>query len=457
MNESPAVRAGDASAAAEIRPFEVTHRAVFRLAVPMTLAYITVPLIGIVDTIVIGQLGVAALIGGIAIGAIILDILFTTCNFLRSGTTGLTAQAVGAGDSKEIVAVLLRALIVAGAAGALILVLHYPFIEISVWFMDPGAGVLDAARDYLAIRIWAAPFTLTNFVLLGWLVGLGRPVTVLAVQTLLGLLNVGFSVWFVMGMGLGVPGVAWASVLAEAIVVAAQIPLVLKLAPRSQLPSRARVFDRHGFSRLIGVNRDIMIRSFTLLFAFAFFTRQGAQFGAVVLAANAILMHFFLVGGYLLDGFATAAEQLAGRAVGARFRPAFERTVRLTTAWGLGTGLALSLIYLASGGLIIDLMTTAEDVRETARHFMLWAVLTPLIGAVAFQMDGIFIGATWSRDMRNMMLASLLVYLIAWAVLTPLFGNNGLWMALLIFLGARSVTFHWRMRQLVPRTFPAAS
>ncbi len=322
--------------------------------------------------------------------------------------------------------------------------------------MHPGPAVVSAVHDYLYIRVWQTPFTLANYVLLGWFVGLGRAMIVLGVQTLVATLNMGLSTWFVLGLDLGIPGVAWASVLSEAIIVLAQIPLVLKLAPLADRPSRAHIFDRSGFARLIGVNRDIMIRSFVLLFAFAFFTRQGAQFGAVLLAANAILMHFFIVGGYFLDGFATAAEQLAGRAVGARFRPAFERTVRLTTLWGLGTGAALSLVYLAFGPFIIDLMTTAADVRETARIFLPWAILTPIVGAIAFQMDGIFIGATWSRDMRNMMLLSVLIYLAAWAALTPPFGNHGLWVSLLIFLGARSFTFHWRMRRLLPRTFSAA-
>ncbi len=454
MSERGAEGPSRAPAEGTIRPFDVTHRGVVRLAVPMTLAYLTVPLIGVIDTAVIGQLGVASLIGGIAVGAIILDILFTTCNFLRAGTTGLTAQAVGAGDKTEMVAVLLRALIVAGIVSAAILALQVPFIEAAVWFMDPGQAVVEAMHDYLYIRIWQTPLTLANYALLGWLVGLGRAMIVLGVQTLFAGLNILFSVWFVLGLDLGVPGVAWASVLAEAIIVLAQVPIVLKLAPFSAMPSWQRVLERRGFSRLIGVNRDIMIRSFVLLFAFAFFTRQGAQFGAVILAANAILMHFFIVGGYFLDGFATAAEQLVGRAVGARFRPAFERTVRLTMWWGLATGLALSLVYLAFGTLIIDLMTTAEEVREAARRFLPWAILTPIAGVIAFQMDGVFIGATWSRDMRNMMLLSVLVYLIAWAALTPFFGNDGLWLSLLIFLSARSVSFHWRMRRLVPRTFP---
>jgi Na+-driven multidrug efflux pump len=162
-----------------------------------------------------------------------------------------------------------------------------------------------------------------------------------------------------------------------------------------------------------------------------------------------------VVGGYFLDGFATAAEQLAGRAVGARFRPAFQRVVRLTTIWGLATGAVLSALYLLFGPAIVDLMTTSPEVRATARNYLLGAALTPLAGTVAFQMDGIFIGATWSRDMRNMMLLSVLIYLVACFALTPLWGNHGLWAALLIFLGARSFTFHWRMRRLLPRTFPA--
>ncbi len=207
---------------------------------PMTLAYLSVPMIGVVDTIVIGQLGVAALIGGIAVGAIVLDILFTTFNFLRSGTTGLTAQAVGAADREEIVAVLARALIVAAVSSVAILVLQLPFIAASTWFMDPGPAVVDAMHDYLYVRIWETPLTLANYALLGWFVGLGRSMTVLGVQTLFAALNIVFSIWFVLGLQLGVTGVAWASVLAEAITVLAQVPIVLALAPLSQRSWRTR-------------------------------------------------------------------------------------------------------------------------------------------------------------------------------------------------------------------------
>ncbi len=435
------------------RPFAVTHGLVVRLAVPMTLAYLSLPLVGIIDTAAIGRLGQAPLVGGIAVGSVVFDIVFTTFNFLRSSTTGLTAQAFGASDGAETIAVLIRALLVAVASAAVILLLQWPLIEAGVALMDPGAAVVPPMRVYLAVRVWIAPFTLVNFVLQGWLLGLGRSLTVLAVQTAFAIFNVSLSLWFVLGLDLGVAGVAWSSILAELLTLVIQVPLIVWLVARGPKPSGSQVLNRRGFTRLVGINRDIMIRSFSLLFAFAFFTRQGAHFGPVVLAANAVLMHFFLLGGYFLDGFATAAEQLAGRAIGARYRPAFERVVRLTTVWGLATAALLSAVFWLAGPAIIDLMTTAPEVRATARLYLVWAILTPIVATIAFQMDGIFIGATWSRDMRNMMLLSVAAYLVAWFFLTPLLGNNGLWMALLIFLGARSVLFHWRMRKLLPATF----
>ncbi len=438
------------------RAFAVNHGVVLRLALPMTAAYLSVPLVGLVDTAVIGQIGIAALIGGIAIGAVILNILFTTCNFLRAGTTGLTAQAFGAGDEKEQQAVLGRALMIALVIGLAIVVLQKPLIATGLWLMHVGPEVEGAAGDYLAVRIWAAPFVLANFVLVGWLLGVARPGTVLLLQTIFATLNIGLSLLFVLHLGWGVAGVAWASVLGEVTIVVLTLPFVVPLLPAGSRPSRKRVFDRQGFVRIIAVNRDIMIRSFSLLFAFAFFTRQGAQFGDVILAANAVLMHFFLIGGYFLDGLATAAEQLAGRAVGARYRPAFRSSVRLTLIWGFALSLALTAIYLAAGRQFIAFMTTAPEVRATAQMFLIWAALTPLAGVLAFQMDGIFIGATWSSDMRNMMLVSLAAYLAALAVLTPALGNHGLWLALLVFLGVRGLSLFLRLRRREPETFGEA-
>jgi MATE family multidrug resistance protein len=204
---------------------------------------------------------------------------------------------------------------------------------------------------------------------------------------------------------------------------------------------------------MIAVNRDIMIRSFTLLFAFAFFTARSAAAGDVILAANEILLNLTIVAAFFLDGLASAAEQLAGRAVGARYRPAFERSFRLVVFWGLGVAALISVFLWFAGPAVVDAMTTSDSVRQAARMFLIWAALFPIVGTLAYQFDGIFIGATWSRDMRNMMLLSVLVYLVVWLCLAPLYGNHGLWIALLVFLGARSITLYWRMRRLLPLTF----
>jgi putative MATE family efflux protein len=433
----------------------VTHGTVIRLALPMMLAYLSTPLVGAVGTAVVGQLGQAALIGGIAVAAVVFDVLFSTFNFLRGATTGMTAQAVGAGDPVEQQSVLFRALVVALSAALLLVVLQRPLAALGVAAMDVSGPVAEACLRYFFVRIWSAPFVLVNYAVLGWVIGRGEATSGLLLQTLLNGVNISLSILFVLGWHWGVEGAAWASVLAEALTAAAGLGLAAWRIAGAPKPSRAYVFDPARLKRMLGVNSDMMIRSFSLLFAFAFFTREGVGFGEIVLAANAVLMHFFLVSSYFLDGFATAAEQLAGRAVGARFRPAFEQAVRLTTVWGLATAILLTGLSFLCGAALVDVMSTSPDVRTAAYRYLPWAALTPLVAAIAFQMDGIFIGATWSRDMRNMMLLSVLVYLAAVLVLTPCFGNDGLWAALLIFLGARSVAFHWRMRRLLPRTFPA--
>ena len=311
-----------------VRPFAVTHGTVFRLAVPMTLAYLSTPLVGAVDTAIIGQLGSAALIGGVAIGAVIFDVLFASFNFLRGATTGLTAQAVGAGDPLEQQSVLFRALLVALAAALLMLLLQSPLAAFGVWTMGVEGEVAEVALAYFFVRIWSAPFALVNYALLGWVLGRGEALFGLLLQTILNGINIAVSAFLVLAWGWGVEGAALGTVIAEAAAAGIGLGFAAWKLRGAPLPSRGRVFDLARLRRMMGINSAMLVRSFSLLFAFAFFTRQGAQFGAVTLAANAVLMHFFLVGGYFLDGFATAAEQLAGRAVSARYRPAFDRRRR---------------------------------------------------------------------------------------------------------------------------------
>lgn len=434
-------------------PVAVSHRRVLAIAVPMTLAYISTPLLGIVDTAVIGQLGDAALIGGIAVGSVIFSVIFTTFNFLRSGTTGLTAQAFGAGDTAEQAAIAWRALIVALACGLAVVALRAPLLDIALVLMAPSGEVVTATRTYFGIRILAAPVTLANYAILGWFLGLGRARTGLLLQTVLNGANMALNAWFVLGLGWGVAGVAWGTVIGEAVTAALGLGLMLGAFGPWRRPDPARLADRASFARLFALNRDIMIRSFALFFAFAFFTAQGAREGDTALAANAVLLNFFFVCSYVLDGFATAAEQIAGAALGARSRAAFVAAVRLTLVWSLALAGLLALVLVAAGGAFIDVMTTSPEVRAAARAYLPWAAATPLFGALAFQMDGIFIGATWSADMRNMMLVSLIAYVAVWAVATPLIGNHGLWLALIAFLAVRGATLAWRCRARAARAF----
>lgn len=422
------------------RPFEVTHRLVLSIAIPMTLAYLTTPLLGLVDTAVVGQFGDAALLGGLAAGALVFDVVFTTFNFLRSGTTGLVAQAFGRGREREEQAVFWRAFAVAIASGFALVALAPLFAVAGAWFMAAEPRVTGAMQTYVGIRFLASPLSLINYVVLGYVLGRGEGRLGLLLQLLLNGSNIVLSVWLGYVLGWGVAGVAWGTFGGEGIAALVGMAIVLRRFGKLPRLARIEIFDLAALRQMLSLNRDIMIRSFVLLAAFALLTRQGAQLGTLTLAANAVLMNFFLVGGYFLDGFATAAEQIAGRAVGARYEPAFTRGIRLTAVWGSAMAAFITLLFLLAGDALIAVVTTSSEVRELAGAYLPWAAFTAISGMLAFQMDGVFIGATWSRDMRNMMLLSFAIYVAALYALTPLFGNSGLWAALHVFLVVRGIS-----------------
>lgn len=424
----------------EPRPFQVTHRLVLAIAVPMTLAYLTTPLLGLVDTAVVGQFGDAALIGGLATGALVFDVIFTTFNFVRSGTTGLVAQAQGRGDEAEEQAVFWRAFAIAAVVGVILAASAPLFVLAGQWFMGADSRVDAAMETYVGIRLLAAPFTLINYAILGYVLGRGEGALAMLLQLVLNGINIALSILLGLHLGWGVAGVAWGTFGGELAAMLLGMAIVLCRFGRSPRLARAHLLDRHAFGRMISLNRDIMIRSFTLLATFALFTRQGAQLGTVMLAANAVLMNFFMAASFFLDGFATAAEQLAGRAVGARHVAALRRAVYLTSIWGFALAALALLITLAFGTQLIAIITTAEDVRAAAAPYLPWAAFTAVSGVLAFQMDGVFIGATWSRDMRNTMLASFIVFCAALFLLAPVFGNAGLWAALHVFLLCRGLS-----------------
>ncbi|MCP1198600.1 MATE family efflux transporter [Notoacmeibacter sp. MSK16QG-6] len=417
----------------------LTHRAVFAIAVPTTLAFVTTPLIGIVDTAIVGQLGDAALIGGLAAGAIVFDLVFGTFNFLRSGTTGLIAQASGRDDFVEEQAILARALMIAIACGLLIAIAGPLIAWVGRLFIAAEASVSAAMTDYIVIRALSTPFALANYALLGTLLGRGQSGTAFGLQIVVNGGNMSLSVLFGLVFGWGLEGVAWGTVAGEVIGFVAGLLVMAAIYRKDDRPNLMRIMDRPAFSRLLALNRDIMIRTFALLSAFALFTRAGAGLGTVQLAANAVLLNFFLLGGYLLDGFATAAERFVGHAVGGARRGPFVRAVKLTALWGFILSFVLAALFYLGGETLIALMTTAPDVRRVADLWLPLAALTPITGVLAFQMDGVFIGATWGTSMRNRMLVSLALFVAALFIFTPLYGNAALWASLHLFLLARGL------------------
>ena len=285
-----------------------------------------------------------------------------------------------------------------------------------------------------------APLTLGNFTLLGSVLGMGRGSVGLALQILLNGVNIVMSFWLGLWLDFGIAGVAWGTLTGEAVAFIAGLAYMLFAFRGTLRPKLSTVLSREKLKALFAINRDIMIRSLALVAAFTLQTRVGTLFGPELLAANALLMNFFLIASFFLDGMANAAEQITGRAIGARFRPGFERAIKLTAVWSFGLAAVCALFFLLLGGTLIDVMTTSEPVRALARDFLPWAALTALTGALAFQMDGVFIGATWSREMRNMMLLALAGYCAALALFASTLGNHGLWLALNIFLALRGLT-----------------
>jgi MATE family multidrug resistance protein len=436
-----------------IREFDVTHKSIFAIAVPMTLAFLTTPLLGITDTAVVGQFANAALIGGLAIATIIFDLLFGTFNFLRSATTGLVAQAYGRGDEIEQKAVFWRSMLIGLVSGLIILVLHSVIISLGLYLMDASVEVAKAANEYFAIRVFSAPAALMNYALLGYVLGLGKGRLGLLLQILINGTNIALS--FALGLGLewGLSGVAIATVIAECFGLAIGLFIVLRGFKGTPVLSRDRIFHRASIMKLMALNGDIMIRSFALVGAFAWLTRMGGQFGDETLAANAILMNFLMLSGYLLDGFATAAEQLAGRAIGANYRPAFVKTVKLTLYWGFLLAGILMLIFVVLGPWLINIITNEPTVRSIATQYYIWAALISITGVLAFQMDGIFIGATWSSDMRNMMLLSLAGFIALSIIFTQIWGNHGLWISLNAFMLLRGVSLSFILSRKIHRIF----
>lgn len=432
----------------QAEPHAITHRRVWKIAFPIVLSNATVPILGAVDVGVIGQMGEAAPIGAVAIGAIILSSVYWIFGFLRMGTTGLVGQAEGAGDQAEVSAFLTRALLIAGGAGLLLIVLQSLIFAAAFWLSPASAEVEDLARTYLGIRIFSAPAAIAVYALTGWLVAMERTGAVFWIQLLMNGLNVVLDLVFVLGLGWGVAGVAGATVIAELSGAALGLYFCRAAFDNPAWRDAARVFNRAVLIRMMSVNSDILIRSALLLVVFSSFVFLSASFGDVTLAANEVLLQFTYITIYAMDGFAYAAETLIARAYGRGQLSQLRRAVRLTAIGGAVVSLFMTLFFALAGPWLIDVMAKAPDVQAAARVYLWYMVAAPLAGCAAFMLDGIFIGATRTRDMRNMMALSFLIYWGAVWVLMPAYGNHGLWIALLISLVARGVTLGWKYPSL---------
>ena len=422
----------------------LTHKRVLGVAVPIVLANATIPILGAVDTAVVGQLGLAVPIGAVGIGAIIITAIYWLFGFLRMGTTGLTAQAIGSGDKSETSALLVRGIIIGLVAGLILIITQVPLFLGALQLSPASIEVEGLAQKYLEIRVYSAPAAIALFGITGWLIAKEKTREVLLLQLALNGINIVLDLVFVLKLGWGVEGVAIATLIAEWSGLIFGLWLAREGFNNGYWKNWVQIFDRARLVKMAKVNSDIMIRSILLEIAFVSFLFLGSSFDDATLAANQVLIQFLNITAYALDGFAFAAEALVGQALGAKNRQLFRKSVVMTSQWGVGSVILMALAFFVFGNSIINVMTTAEDVRAVSYVYLPWMVLAPLAGVAAWMLDGIFIGATRTADMRNMMFISFCIYLIALALLLPSYGNHGLWASLIIFSIARGVTLGFK-------------
>jgi len=426
---------------------EITHRKVWMLAGPIILSNISVPLVGAVDTAVVGHLPGPQAIGAVALGALIFSFLYWGFGFLRMGTTGFVAQAYGAGDWNSLADTLMRVLLLALVLGVFTILIATPIIELAFYLIDSSAEVEGLAGSYANIRIWSAPAVLCIYAFTGIFIGMHNTRAAFVLQLILNVSNVLLDLLFVLGFDWGVEGVALASVIAEYLAMFAGFYLLRQpMRNAFERYDRSRLLERSALMALFTANSNIFVRTLCLLFAFSYFTAKSAGQGEVILAANAILIHLQSIMAYGLDGFAHAVEALAGSAYGAGKKSVFRRAVVLTSLWAAVIAVLMALIYWMLGEAIIAVFTNIDEVVDSALRYLPWMIVAPLISVWSFQLDGIFIGSGHTREMRNAMIVSTLAYLAILQLTIPLLGNHGLFLGLAIFMLLRALTllFYYR-------------
>nr|WP_281422917.1 MATE family efflux transporter DinF [Thaumasiovibrio subtropicus] len=420
------------------------HRQVFVLALPMVLSNITVPLLGLVDAAVIGHLEHSWYLGGVAVGGTMISVTFWLLGFLRMATTGLSAQAFGARDGHQQGRVLVQGLIMAWGFALALLLIHPWVADAVMYFSDASEAVKLHAESYFSIRIWGAPAALANLVLMGWLLGLQNARVPMWLLIITNAANIVFDLLFVLVFDWKVEGAAAASVCAEYLGFLIGMRFALGEWRRLNLPKISQLVSHsvEGLGRFVRLNRDIFLRSLSLQAAFTFMTFQGASLGDDIVAANAVLMSFLMLISFAMDGFAYAIEAMVGKAVGAKDRRELWYAMVITTLWSGVIALGIALVFGLQGQAIIGLISSIDVVQQQASQYLPWLVAMPLVSMWCFLLDGIFIGATRGREMRNsMFLASCCFFLVWW--LCSAWGNHALWAAMLSFMAMRGLTLAW--------------
>jgi MATE family multidrug resistance protein len=437
-----------------VAEFQAAHeinwnRRVWRLAGPLIVSNLSIPMLGAVDTAVVGHLPGPQYIGAVSVGAVIFTSLYAGTSFLRMATVGLSAQARGTGDGSEFRAVLARAALFGAAIGLLIVALQAPLGTLAFFLVGASAEVEPLARLYYDIRVWAAPAALINIAMIGWLIGAQNTRAGMAMYLLMNGLNAALDFWFVLGLDLGVGGVAWATLIAQYATLLLGVALCLRTLKTIEGGwRRERLLDKTAFARLASINRDIFLRSVFLHGAMFTFTALGARLGDVVLAANAILMVFQHVMAAGIDGFSHSSSSLVGEAVGAKSRERYRASVRTTNIWAFCFAAGFSVLFALTGPFFIDIITSIPEIRQATREYLPWMVATPLLSVASYQLDGFFIGATRSADMRNAMMKAVIVYILALAVCVPFLGNHGLWLAFAVLMVARGITLYLKFPKI---------
>ncbi len=417
-----------------------SNRQYVALAFPLIIAGITTPLIGAVDTAVVGRLPDPSSIGGVAIGAVIFNTMYWLLGFLRVSTSGFTAQAHGSNNTNETILTLLRPMIIAIIFGLFFIIFQKPILHIAINVIGGSEAVSSFASTYFSIRVWGAPFILISYVFIGWLIGMGKVRLSLATQLVMNVMNIVLSIVFVLVLGLGVAGVAYATLISEISVVLFGGFVIARHNKIGFSSVKLRmILNPDPLMKMIKVNRDLFLRTVCLLVMTGIFTSKGAGMGEVTLAANAILLQIHYIMAYLIGGFANASSILTGRAVGRKDSFLFKRAVNLSAVWGLGTAVMLAIIMMLFGDGIVTLFTSIDSVRAMAIENLVWLVIFPFVGFWGLQLEGIFSGATDAKSIRNSIFLALLLFLLVIWLFVPTLQNQGIWLAFVVFSLGRSI------------------